>query len=89
MEELRGLHQKALPGGSSCCRCSCEGFWRRGNVFPNASEQSLHEGPPTLPRHSSKVVVDKSPVEGFLQADFDVDPSDPFGADNVFKQLKL
>ena len=38
---------------------------------------------------SGKVMVDETPVEGFLQAAFDVDPSDPFGADNVFKQLKL
>ena len=40
-------------------------------------------------RDTGKVLVGESPVEGFLQAAFDVDPSDPFGADNVFKQLKL
>ena len=40
-------------------------------------------------RDTGNVLVDETPVEGFLQAAFDVDPSDPFGSDNVFKQLKL
>ena len=38
---------------------------------------------------TGKVLVGEAPVEGFLQAAFDVDPSNPFGADDVLKNLKL